>query len=199
MRHPEDAGHSIAEAITAAIRAAGAVASEAEPKTNSAGVKTLVNQTLGDLLLSGALKHPEDAGRIVAEAITAANGAAKHTEVATKPHPQPAAPEPGANPESPAAADVGPTTPAEAAPALDAKARARPEPGSESPAGAKVVAKPEAGSAVASGTKSGADTLELTTLGELPPAGVIKHPEEAAHIEAGACADAEAPAAKVLN
>jgi H+-transporting ATPase len=35
-----------------------------------AGVAKLIDTTLGDILLAGVLKHPEDAGRIIAEAIS---------------------------------------------------------------------------------------------------------------------------------
>jgi H+-transporting ATPase len=191
MRHPEDAGHIIADAITAAIGAANASPPGTEPKpgatgeTDSAGVQTLVNKTLGDLLLSGTLKHPDGAGRSIAEAITAAIGAAKHTG--------------GEH----AAAEVARATVANAVPATEPKARAKPEPGPDSIAdaepGAEVVAGSDAGPAPKFETKAGIETLENTTLGALLLAGVLKHPEEAAHIIAGAITDAEAPAREAAN
>jgi hypothetical protein len=142
MRHPEDAGHIIADAITAAIGAVNAKPPGTEPKpgatgeTDNVGVTTLMNKTLGDLLLRGTLKHPEDAGRSIAEAITAAIGAAK-----------------GAGDE-PAAAD--------AAPAIEPKAGAQPEPGPDSDGerepGTKVVTRSDAEPAPKFETKTGVET-----------------------------------------
>ena len=53
------------------------VSPEAEAKSASTpaakgGVKTLVDTTLGELLLAGVLKHPEEAGHIIADAIVEA-------------------------------------------------------------------------------------------------------------------------------
>jgi H+-transporting ATPase len=53
-----------------------------------AGVAALLDTTLGDLLLNGVLKHPADAGHIVADAITeaeAAIGTAKPVQAASRP------------------------------------------------------------------------------------------------------------------
>jgi H+-transporting ATPase len=170
LRHPEDAGHIIADAITAAV---GAANPDAGPKPgpiggmDGVGVRTLMNKTLGDLLLTGALKHPEDAGRSIAEAITAAIGAAKRTG--------------GEH----AAAEGGPATVANTVPAAEAEAEPEPEPVStEAAPGGKIVANPE----------GGIETPEHTTRGALPPAGVPKHPEDAEHVSAGAITGAEASA-----
>jgi H+-transporting ATPase len=188
LKHPEDAGHIIADAITAAMNATPPGTQQKAGETDSAGVKTLVNKTLGDLLLSGTLKHPEDAGRSIAEAITAAIGAAKHVGGGTEAHPQPVAPQPDTNGEIPAVAEGGPATPA------DAVAATEPKPGPDATAEAEPGAK-----APQLETKTGVETLENTTLGALLLAGVLKHPEEAAHIIAGAMPDAEAPDPKVPN
>ena len=46
---------------------------EAEPKLEArAGVAALLNSSLGDLLVAGLVKDPEDAGRMIAAAITQA-------------------------------------------------------------------------------------------------------------------------------
>jgi hypothetical protein len=212
LKHPEDAGHIIAEAIAAAK---DPCQPEPHPQTigetsaeDNAGAKTLVNTTLGDLLLDGMLKHPENAAHIIAEAITEAIGIAKDTAVESEPHPKPAAeingaskaaPKPEANPESPAAADLA--TIAKGAPAAETRAEAKPEAGAnftaEAEPDAVARAKPEAGAVPMSETKIGLETLENTKFGDLLLAGVLKDPEEAAHIIAGAITDVEAPAPKV--
>jgi H+-transporting ATPase len=185
LKHPEDAGHIIAEAIAAA-KDPGESAPHPQPTgdtpaKHNAGARTLANTTLGDLLLDGMLKQPENAGHIIAEAITAATSVMKDTASEPEPHPRPvaeidtaskAAPKPEANPESSAAADPGPT----GEPAAETAADAKPEPG-----------------------PANLETLENTTLGALLLAGVLKHPEEAAHIIARAITDAEAPAPEGAN
>ena len=77
--------------------------SEPKPETN-AGVATLLNTSLGDLLLAGLVKDPEDAGRVIAAAITEA--------------------------EAPTAAAKAPEPKAETQTAVKAesKAKAKPEP-----------------------------------------------------------------------
>jgi H+-transporting ATPase len=66
---------------------------KAEPVPEiSDDVTTLMNTTIGDVLLAGVLKDPEAAGHIVAEAITKAEGTiadAKAPEVAAEPKPKP--------------------------------------------------------------------------------------------------------------
>ena len=55
------------------------------------GSATLLNTSLGDLLLAGLVKDPEDAGRIIAAAITQAKApiaAAKAPETKAKPEPE---------------------------------------------------------------------------------------------------------------
>ena len=49
-----------------------AEAKSASTPTAKGGVETLVNTTLGELLLAGVLKHPEEAGHIIADAIVEA-------------------------------------------------------------------------------------------------------------------------------
>jgi len=89
----------------------------AEPKPEAkAGLATLLNTSLGDLLLAGLVKDPEDAGRIIAAAITQAEApiaAAKAPE--TKAEPQPEA---KAQPETKAAPkpDVVAKTPSDSTP-----------------------------------------------------------------------------------
>jgi hypothetical protein len=41
----------------------------AEPDHDNTGARTLMNTTLGDILVAGILKDPEDAGRIIADGI----------------------------------------------------------------------------------------------------------------------------------
>ena len=64
---------------------------ETEPKPEpKAGVATLLDTSLGDLLLAGLVKDPEDAGRIIAAAITQAEvpiAAAKAPETKAEPEP----------------------------------------------------------------------------------------------------------------
>jgi ribonuclease E len=62
-----------------------------EPKPEAkAGVVALLNSSLGDLLVAGLVKDPEDAGRIIAAAITQA----------AKPAAAAKAPEPGPEPKA---------------------------------------------------------------------------------------------------
>jgi H+-transporting ATPase len=76
---------------------------ETEPKPEAkAGVAALLNTSLGDLLVAGLLKDPEDAGRIIAAAITQA--------------------------DTPTAAAKAPETKIEAAPNPGVKAKAPPDP-----------------------------------------------------------------------
>ncbi len=79
---------------------------ETEPKPEpKAGVATLLDTSLGDLLLAGLVKDPEDAGRIIAAAITQAEApiaAAKAPETEAEPKPETEAePKPGAKAETP--------------------------------------------------------------------------------------------------
>jgi len=79
---------------------------ETEPKPEAkAGVATLLNTSLGDLLLAGLVKDPEDAGRIIAAAITQAeapNAAAKAPETKAEAEPETEVePEPGAKAKTP--------------------------------------------------------------------------------------------------
>jgi hypothetical protein len=77
---------------------------EAKPEVK-AGVATLLNTSLGELLLAGLVKDPEDAGRIIAAAITQAEApiaAAKapETKADLKPETE-AEPKPGAEAKTP--------------------------------------------------------------------------------------------------
>jgi hypothetical protein len=63
---PKPAGKAEPEAA-----ASTATKPDAEPEPNT-GVAALLNRTLGDLLLAGLVKDPEDAGRIIAAAIAQA-------------------------------------------------------------------------------------------------------------------------------
>jgi H+-transporting ATPase len=79
---------------------------ETEPKPEAkAGVATLLNTSLGDLLLAGLVKDPEDAGRIIAAAITQAEApiaAAKAPETKAEPKPETEAePKPRAKAKTP--------------------------------------------------------------------------------------------------
>ncbi|MGD0635004.1 MAG: hypothetical protein ABSA13_12110 [Beijerinckiaceae bacterium] len=70
------------------------------------GSATLLNTSLGDLLLAGLVKDPEDAGRIIAAAITQAKApiaAAKAPETkAEEPEPETEVePKPGAKAKTP--------------------------------------------------------------------------------------------------
>jgi ribonuclease E len=67
--------------------------SEPKPEAN-ADVTTLMNTTLGDVLLAGLAKDPENVGRIVAAAITQAEASIAATK----------APEADAKPDAKAAA-----------------------------------------------------------------------------------------------
>ena len=62
---------------------------EAEPKSEAqTGVETLLHMSLGDLLVAGLIKDPEDAGRVIAAAITQAEApiaAAKAPETEAAP------------------------------------------------------------------------------------------------------------------
>src|SRR5208283_4378928 len=64
---------------------------ETEPKPEAkAGIATLLDRSLGDLLLAGLVKDPEDAGRMIAAAITQAEApiaAAKAPETEVEPEP----------------------------------------------------------------------------------------------------------------
>ena len=71
------------------------VSPETEAKSASTpaakgGVKTLVDTTLGELLLAGVLKHPEEAGHIIADAIVEAE-AGIGAKTVTKAEPKPEA------------------------------------------------------------------------------------------------------------
>ena len=152
MRHPEDAGHLIAEAITAATGAANATPPGAAPKPGLPGIKTLVNRTLGDVLLGGALKHPQDAGQCIAETITAAIGAAKPTGGESEPHPGPSAARPDATPEIPGRGRSRPRRGARRGTGTGAgpRARAKPEPGPMPPPELLPIRKPRHHAAVRS-------------------------------------------------
>jgi H+-transporting ATPase len=80
---------------------------DAEPEPEAkAKVATLLNTSLGDLLVDGLVKDPEDAGRMIAAAIVKAQASgadAKPPEVAAK-----AAPDNGAGPQPDAAAKTQP-------------------------------------------------------------------------------------------
>jgi hypothetical protein len=111
---------------------------EAEPKPQSnASTATLLNTSLGDLLVAGLVKDPEDAGRIIAAAITEAGKsiAAAKTPVADA-EPQPEA-KTGPKPE----AKVEPKPEAKAEPKPEAKAQ--PDPKAEPKPEAAVKAPPD--------------------------------------------------------
>ena len=77
-----------------------------EPKPEAkAGVAALLNTSLGDLLLAGLVRDPEDAGRIIAAAITQAEApvaTAKAPETKAEPKPETEAkPEPEAKAKTP--------------------------------------------------------------------------------------------------
>jgi H+-transporting ATPase len=79
---------------------------ETEPKPEAkSGGATLLGTSLGDLLLAGLVKDPEDAGRIIAAAITQAEApiaAAKAPETKAEPKPETEAePKPGAKAKTP--------------------------------------------------------------------------------------------------
>ena len=67
---------------------------EAEPKPEAkADVATLLNTSLGDLLVAGLVKDPEDAGRMIAAAVSQAKASitapkAPETDAAPKAKPQ---------------------------------------------------------------------------------------------------------------
>jgi H+-transporting ATPase len=72
------------------------VETEAKPvpmPEDKAGIEALLNKTLADVLLAGVLKHPEDAGHIIAAAIAEAEGASGPAKV-TQPGPEPDAKDP---------------------------------------------------------------------------------------------------------
>jgi hypothetical protein len=89
---------------------------EAEPKPQSnASTATLLNTSLGDLLVAGLIKDPEDAGRIIAAAITQAGksiAAAKAPVADAEPQPE---------------AKTGPKPEAKVEPKPEAKAEHKPE------------------------------------------------------------------------
>jgi H+-transporting ATPase len=62
---PKSKGKAESEAAT---KTAITTDAEAQPEANSSAA-TLLNRTLGDLLVAGLIKDPEDAGRIIAAAI----------------------------------------------------------------------------------------------------------------------------------
>jgi hypothetical protein len=112
---------------------------KAEPKPEAnTDVATLMNTTLGDVLLAGLAKDPESVGRIVAQAINraekpAAAATAPETEADAKPdakaEPQPdarAAPQPEAKAEPKPEAKPQPYPKAEPKP--DAEAKTPPDP-----------------------------------------------------------------------
>ncbi len=102
---------------------------KAEPKPEAnTNVATLMNTTLGDVLLAGLAKDPESVGRIVAQAINQAE-----TPIAAA-----KAPEADANPD----AKAEPQPDARAAPQPEAKAE--PKPAVEAQADAKAEPKPDA-------------------------------------------------------
>ena len=79
---------------------------KSEPKPEAkAGVATLLNTSLGDLLVAGLVKDPEDAGRIIAAAIAQADTrdvAAKAPETKVEPKAETeAAPKPGPKAKAP--------------------------------------------------------------------------------------------------
>ena len=89
---------------------------EAEPKPpSSARNATLLNTSLGDLLVAGLIKDPEDAGRIIAAAITQAGASI----AATKAPEADAAPQPEAKAAPKSKAKVEPKPAAKAEPKLD--------------------------------------------------------------------------------
>jgi H+-transporting ATPase len=72
---------------------AGTEAKAVPAPEDKAGTEALLNMTLGDILLAGVLKHPEDAGHIIAAAIAEAEGASGAAKV-TQPGPEPYAKDP---------------------------------------------------------------------------------------------------------
>jgi hypothetical protein len=85
---------------------------KAEPEANT-DVATLMNTTLGDVLLAGLAKDPESVGRIVAAAITQAEASIAITK----------APEADAKPD----AKAEPQPEAKAEPKPEAKAKTSPD------------------------------------------------------------------------
>ena len=79
---------------------------ETEPKPEAkTGIATLLDTSLGDLLVAGLIKDPEDAGRMIAAAITQAEApiaAVKAPETKAEPEPETEVePEPGAKAKTP--------------------------------------------------------------------------------------------------
>ena len=77
---------------------------ETEPKPEAkVDVATLLKTSLGDLLVAGLIKDPEDAGRIIAAALSQTNGAiAKAPEADAGGQPDPSAdPQPGSEAKTP--------------------------------------------------------------------------------------------------
>ena len=77
---------------------------ETEPKPEAkVDVATLLNTSLGDLLVAGLIKDPEDAGRIIAAALSQTSGAtAKAPEADAGGQPDPSAdPQPGSEAKTP--------------------------------------------------------------------------------------------------
>ena len=112
---PEAKAEPKAEAQTVPnVKAEPKPEAEVEPKPEAnTDVATLMNRTLGDVLLAGLAKDPENVGRIVATAITQAEAGIATTK----------APEADAKPD--AKAELQPD--ARAAPQPEAKAEPKPE------------------------------------------------------------------------
>jgi H+-transporting ATPase len=92
----------------------------AEPKPQSnASTATLLNTSLGDLLVAGLIKDPEDAGRIIAAAITQAGGSIAPVKAPD------AAPQPEVKTAPEAKVEHQPDTEAESKP--EAKPETKPE------------------------------------------------------------------------
>jgi len=93
---------------------------KAEPEAN-ADVATLMNTTLGDVLLAGLAKDPENVGRIVAAAITQAETSSVAANVPE------AHAKPDAKAEPPPDARAGPQPETKAEPKPEAKAKTSPD------------------------------------------------------------------------
>jgi hypothetical protein len=93
---------------------------KAEPEANT-DVATLMNTTLGDVLLAGLAKDPENVGRIVAAAITQAEASSVAANV-PKAHAKP-----DAKAEPPPDASAGPQPETKAEPKPEAKAKTSPD------------------------------------------------------------------------
>jgi H+-transporting ATPase len=93
---------------------------KAEPEANT-DVATLMNTTLGDVLLAGLAKDPENVGRIVAAAITQAEASSVAANVPE------AHAKPDAKAEPPPDARAGPQPETKAEPKPEAKAKTSPD------------------------------------------------------------------------